>query len=148
MKTYKDIAQISKNGGGVGVYLSRIRPSNALIRNVSSANNICLWNKIISDIAVACNQLGSRAGAITVAVDIWYKDLLDFIQLKTEVGDLRFKAFNLFPQVVVSDIFMKRLKEDKEWYLLDHTEVLSKLKIDILVPKVLEDNFNLRSCKI
>lgn len=143
MKTYKDIAQISKNGGGVGVYLSRIRPSNALIRNVSSANNICLWNKIISDIAVACNQLGSRAGAITVAVDIWYKDLLDFIQLKTEVGDLRFKAFNLFPQVVVSDIFMKRLKEDKEWYLLDHTEVLSKLKIDILVPKVLENNFNL-----
>lgn len=87
--------------------------------------------------------LSHNSGAITVAVDIWYKDLLDFIQLKTEVGDLRFKAFNLFPQVVVNDIFMKRLKEDKEWYLLDHTEVLSKLKLDILVPKVLENNFNL-----
>ena len=47
---------ISKNGGGVGVYLGRIRPSNSLVKNYAGANVINVWVKIIDDMAPAWNQ--------------------------------------------------------------------------------------------
>lgn len=54
--TLKNIAMISKNGGGVGVYLGRIRPSNSLVKNYAGANVINVWVKIIDDMAPAWNQ--------------------------------------------------------------------------------------------
>lgn len=63
--------------------------------------------------------------------------------MKTEVGELRLKCFDIFPQVIVNNIFIKRLEEDKDWYLLDHTEILKKLNIDILIPGELEKHFDI-----
>lgn len=118
------VAQISKNGGGVGLNLSRIRANGSEIKGVPNASGgIIPWIKIINDTAVAVNQLGKRAGAVTVAIDIWHLDLLDFLELQTETGDQRKKAYDIFPQVVVSDLFMKRVKERSNWTLFDPLEV-------------------------
>lgn len=142
-KAFSDAGRISKEGGGLGIYLSNIRPSQSMHRGRPVANNITKWVKIFNDIAVAVNQSGIRAGAFTVAVDVWYKDLMEFIEVKTEVGELRDKSFDIFPQVVVNDIFIQKVKEDGDWYLLDQTEVKKKLNIDILIPKELEKNFKI-----
>jgi len=126
------IAQISKNGGGVGINLSRIRGKEAEIRNTPGASGgVIPWIKIINDTAVAVNQLGKRAGAVTVALDIWHRDIDDFLELQTENGDQRKKAYDIFPQVVIPDLFMERVKEDKEWTLFDPNEIRLKYKIEI-----------------
>lgn len=118
------VAQISKNGGGVGLNLSRIRAAGSEIKGVPNASGgIIPWIKIINDTAVAVNQLGKRAGAVTVAVDIWHLDLPDFLELQTETGDQRKKAYDVFPQVVVSDLFMKRVDQRAQWTLFDPLEV-------------------------
>jgi len=118
------VAQISKNGGGVGLNLSRIRSTGSEIQGVPNASGgIIPWIKIINDTAVAVNQLGKRAGAVTVAIDIWHLDLLDFLELQTETGDQRKKAYDVFPQIVVPDLFMERVRERGEWTLFDPHEV-------------------------
>lgn len=118
------VAQISKNGGGVGLNLSRIRSAGSEIQGVPNASGgIIPWIKILNDTAVAVNQLGKRAGAVTVAVDIWHMDILDFLELQTETGDQRKKAYDVFPQVVVSDLFMRRVHERGNWTLFDPHEV-------------------------
>ncbi len=43
--------------------------------------------------------------------------------MQTENGDVRRKAYDVFPQVIVSDLFMKSVEENKEWYLLCPYEV-------------------------
>jgi len=121
------VAQISKNGGGVGLNLSRIRATGSEIQGVPNASGgILPWIKILNDTAVAVNQLGKRAGALTAAVDIWHLDLPDFLEMQTETGDQRKKAYDIFPQVVVPDLFMKRVDERGDWTLFDPHEVFLK----------------------
>lgn len=54
---------------------------------------------MINDTAIAVNQLGSRLGAISVTLYIWHLDIYDFLDLQTETGDIRSKAFDIFPAV-------------------------------------------------
>ncbi len=127
MYTANQVAQISKRAGGVGVNLSRIRAQGSWIKKVFGASGgVVPWVKILNDVAVAVNQEGKRAGAVTVALDVWHLDIFDFLELKTENGDLRRKAFDIFPQVVIPDLFMKRVKENKDWLLVDPYEVERK----------------------
>lgn len=120
----ENMAQISKYGGGVGVYLGNIRARGASIRGVKgSSGGVNPWIKVINDTAVAVNQLGARLGAISVTLDMWHADIYDFLDLQTETGDIRSKAFDVFPAVSVPDIFMKRVDEDGDWTLFDPYEI-------------------------
>jgi ribonucleoside-diphosphate reductase alpha chain len=120
----ENMAQISKYGGGVGVYLGNIRARGAQIRGVKGASGgINPWIKVVNDTAVAVNQLGARLGAISVTLDIWHADIYDFLDLQTETGDIRSKAFDVFPAVSVPDIFMKRVEADADWTLFDPYEI-------------------------
>ncbi len=132
----ENMAQISKFGGGVGVYLGNIRSRGSSIRGVKGmSGGVNPWVKVINDTAVAVNQLGSRLGAISVTLDIWHLDIYDFLDLQTETGDIRSKAFDIFPAVSIPDIFMKRLKDDQDITLFDPHEV------EKLYGKRLQDTF-------
>ena len=140
--TFRNIATISKNGGGVGVYLGRLRPSNALVKGNPGANVINVWAKIIDDMAPAWNQCGVRSGAITVSVDVFHKDIESFIEMKTESGgDVRQKCFNIYPQVIVNQKFIEAVKNDDVFPLLDRTSVIDVLNIDICDLKQFNDNY-------
>jgi len=133
----ENMAQISKFGGGVGVYLGNIRSRGSSIRGVKGmSGGVNPWVKVINDTAVAVNQLGSRLGAISVTLDIWHLDIYDFLDLQTETGDIRAKAFDIFPAVSIPDLFMKRLKEDADITLFDPHE------IEKLYGKRLQDTFD------
>ena len=132
----ENIAQISKFGGGVGVYLGNIRARGSFIRNVAGmSGGVNPWVKVINDTAIAVNQLGSRLGAISVTLDIWHLDIYDFLDLQTETGDIRSKAFDIFPAISIPDLFMKRLQNDEEITLFDPYEV------NKLYGKALQDQF-------
>lgn len=120
----ENMAQISKFGGGIGVYLGHIRSQGAMIRGVlGTSGGVNPWVKVINDTANAVNQLGARAGAISVTLDVWHRDIYDFLDLQTETGDIRSKAFDIFPAISVPDIFMKRLQSGEDWTLFDPHEV-------------------------
>jgi len=122
-KTYADMAYISQEGGGIGWYWGKVRPSDSYSRNVPKANKINKWLKIVNDIAVAVNQRGARVGAITPALDWWHMDIIDFCEIKSELnGDLRDKCFDIFPQIVVDDYFIEKVYNKENVYLFDQYE--------------------------
>jgi ribonucleoside-diphosphate reductase alpha chain len=134
------VARISKNGGGVGVYLSHVRATGAEIKGTPNASGgVIPWVRILNDTAVAVNQLGKRAGAVTVALDIWHLDIESFLELQTENGDQRKKAYDVFPQLVITDLFMKRVEQRGKWTLFDPHEVL--LKTGIKLPELWGEDF-------
>jgi ribonucleoside-diphosphate reductase alpha chain len=133
----ENMAQISKFGGGVGVYLGNIRSRGGSIRGVKGmSGGVNPWIKVINDTAVAVNQLGSRLGAISVTLDFWHLDIYDFLDLQTETGDIRSKAFDIFPAVSVPDLFMRRLRDGQSWTLFDPHEIKK------LYGKSLQDHFD------
>lgn len=126
------IAKISKSGGGVGLNISRIRAKDSMVNGYYNASGgVVPWIKIVNDTAVAVNQQGRRAGAVTAALDSWHLDIELFLELQTENGDQRGKAYDIYPQVVLSDLFMKRVEENLEWTLVDPYEVRKKYGVEL-----------------
>ncbi len=126
------IAKISKNGGGVGLNISRIRGKNSMVNGYFNASGgVIPWVKIVNDTAVAVNQQGRRAGAVTVALDSWHIDIENFLELQTENGDQRGKAYDIYPQVVLSDLFMRRVENDLTWNLFDPYEVRKNYDLEL-----------------
>jgi len=133
----ENMAQISKFWGGIWVYLWNIRSSGWTIRWVKwTAGWVNPWIKVINDTAVAVNQLGARAWAISITLDVWHKDIYNFLDLQTETWDIRKKSFDVFPAVSFPDLFMKRVKENWIWTLFDPKEVYD------ITWKKLQDHFN------
>ena len=126
------VAKISKNGGGLGIYLGKIRAKGSKVNGFdNAAGTIVQWVKILNDILVAVNQGGKRAGAGTVALPIWHNDIFDFLDMQTEHGDLRLKAFDVFPQIVIPDLFYERDKAGLPWVTFCPYEVKQKLGIEM-----------------
>ena len=75
--------------------------------------------------------MGRRAGAITVSLDVWHLDVPEFLEMQTESGDQRRKAYDIFPQLVIPDEFMRRVMAKEEWTLVDPFEVRTKLGIEL-----------------
>ncbi len=80
---------------------------------------------------MAVNQQGRRAGAVTVALDSWHLDIESFLELQTENGDQRGKAYDIYPQVVLSDIFMERVDKNLDWTLFDPYEIRQKYEVEL-----------------
>lgn len=131
----KNAAMISKYGGGLGIDMSKIRAKGAQVDIMPNASKgVTSWSKIFNDVAVAVDQGGRRAGAFTIHVPIWHKDIEDFIEIQSENGDFRKKAFDIFPQVGMYDIFMREVeKEDGgTWHTFCPYEVKKVLNLDLV----------------
>lgn len=132
----ENMAQISKFGGWIWVYLWNIRSRWGSIRWVNWASGwVNPWIKVINDTAVAVNQLWARAWAISVTLDMWHRDIYDFLDLQTETWDIRRKAFDIFPAVSIPDLFIKRVENNESWTLFDPKEVKD------VTWRVLQDHF-------
>ncbi len=121
-------AEVSKLGGGMGMYFGKVRSRGGKIRGFEGVSGgVIRWIRVVNDTAVAVDQLGMRQGAVAVYLDAWHKDLPEFLQLRTNNGDDRMKAHDIFPAVCYPDLFWKMAKEDlnQEWYLMDPHDILT-----------------------
>lgn len=132
MRTMSDAAQISKSGGGVGVYMGFIRAHGSEVRGrKNSAGSVVNWIKILNDIGVAVDQGGKRAGAIKVSLPSWHNDIDKFLDMQLEHGDHRARAYDVFPNMICHDIFMDRVKNGGKWVTFCPHEVKQKLGLDV-----------------
>lgn len=125
-RSIDNFAQISKFGGGMGLYFGKVRAIGSSIRGFEgTAGGVIRWIRLANDTAVAVDQLGMRQGALAVYLDIWHKDIPEFLQLRTNNGDDRMKAHDIFPAVSYPDLFWKTAKEaiDSDWYLMCPHEI-------------------------
>lgn len=125
-RSLDSFAKVSKWGGGMGLYFGKVRATGAAIRGFEgAAGGVIRWIRLVNDTAVAVDQLGVRQGACAVYLDAWHKDLPEFLQLRTNNGDDRMKAHDIFPAVCYPDLFWKLAKEnlDAPWFLMDPHEI-------------------------
>lgn len=125
-RSITNFAQVSKHGGGMGLYFGKVRAMGSDIRGYKGvAGGVARWIKLANDTAVAVDQLGVRQGACAVYLDIWHKDILEFLQLKTNNGDDRMKAHDIFPGICVPNYFWEMAKDkiNDNWYMMDPHEI-------------------------
>ena len=137
-RSVTNFAEVSKHGGGMGLYFGKVRANGSDIRGFEGvAGGVIRWIRLANDTAVAVDQLGVRQGAVAVYLDIWHKDIPEFLGLRTNNGDDRMKAHDVFPGVCVPDLFWKLTRDDinADWHMFDPHEVEKKYG------KALEDTY-------
>ncbi len=120
-RSVDNFAQVSKFGGGMGLYFGKVRARGSAIRGFEgAAGGVIRWIRLANDTAVAVDQLGVRQGAVAVYLDVWHRDLPEFLALRTNNGDDRQKARDVFPAVCYPDYFWQQARDNIEgdWYMM------------------------------
>ena len=67
-RSIDNFAQVSKFGGGMGLYFGKVRAAGGRIRGFKgAAGGVVRWMKLVNDTAVAVDQLGVRQGAVAIS---------------------------------------------------------------------------------
>ncbi|APV43708.1 ribonucleoside-diphosphate reductase alpha chain [Dehalogenimonas formicexedens] len=112
----KNTAVIHKNGGGLGFDLSGIRPKGSMAGNhADAAGGPVALVHVLSAAADYIRQGGIRRGCNSVVLSVDHPDILDFITAKSDPNSLT----NFYNSVSVTDDFMKRVKENSAYPLVD-----------------------------
>jgi ribonucleoside-diphosphate reductase subunit M1 len=121
--TWNSCAQISKWAGGIGLHVSNIRGKNSIIKSTSGkSNGLVPFLKVFNDIARWIDQGGKRPGSIAIYLEPHHPDIEDFLNLRKNFGEENLRARDLFIALWISDLFMKQVEKDGDWYLLSDDE--------------------------
>jgi len=117
--TLKQCALISKSAGGIGVAISNIRAQGSYIRGTNGySNGLVPMLRNFNETARYVDQGGGkRKGSFAMYLEPWHADIFDFLELRKNHGKEEQRARDLFYGLWIPDLFMKRVKEDKEWTL-------------------------------
>jgi len=86
----KEVAQLSKNGGGVGVYFGDVRPAGAPISGGGKSTGIVPWARQYDLCASVVSQGGVRRGSFAIYLPISHPDVPELLRAKDHAkGDPR-----------------------------------------------------------
>lgn len=110
-----DAARLSKDGGGVALYFSKVRALGSPIKGFEGkSSGTTPWIKMFNQTAITVDQLGQRKGAFAIYMCLDHKDIMKFLELGLNNGDEADRAREIFTGVAVPDLFMKKLDEVDE----------------------------------
>lgn len=109
-KKAHEIAVLSKNGAGVGVYVGDIRGRGAPIKGNGKSEGIVPWCKLYDTTTTVVSQGSVRRGAVAVYLDIDHVDIEEFLAIRRPTGDVNRRCLNIHHAVCLSDDFMKRVE--------------------------------------
>ena len=118
--TLKECAQISKWSGGIGLHISNIRANGTPIKGTNGvADGIVPMLRVFNNTARYVNQGGGkRKGSFAVYLEPWHADIMEFLQLRLNQGDEEARCRDLFTALWIPDLFMQKVEEDGDWYLM------------------------------
>ncbi|MEQ9263297.1 MAG: ribonucleoside-diphosphate reductase subunit alpha [Owenweeksia sp.] len=122
--TLKQCSKISQSAGGIGLSIHNVRATGSYIRGTNgTSNGIVPMLRVFNDTARYVDQGGGkRKGSFAIYIEPWHADIFDFLDLKKNHGKEEMRARDLFYALWIPDLFMKRVKEDGEWTLMDPNE--------------------------
>ena len=124
-KVYGDNAMLSKWAGGIGTCWSKLRGMGGEIKAAGiTSQGVIPFLKIANDVTVAINRSGRRRGATCVYMENWHVDFEDFLELRKNTGDERRRTHDMNTAAWISDLFMKRVREDGPWTLFSPDEAV------------------------
>lgn len=121
---YKEVARLSKHGGGIGIAFHRVRSAGSLIRGTNGlSNGIVPWLKTLDSSVSAVNQGGRRKGACCIYLEPWHGDIEAFLDCRENTGDEARRTYNLNLANWINDLFMERVQSGSDWSLFDPKDV-------------------------
>ena len=147
--------QLSKVGGGVSINLSKIRAKGESIKNIENATKgVVGVMKLLDHAFRYADQMGQRQGSGSVYLNIFHKDIDDFLETKKISADEDVRVKTLSIGVVIPDKFIELAREDKDMYVFypysvykEYGQHFDEMNMDEMYDQ-LADNPNIRKDKV
>ena len=116
--TLHECASISKWAGGIGLHIHNVRSTGSHIRGTNGiSNGLIPMLGVFNKAARYVDQGGKRNGSFAIYLEPHHPDIEEFLELKKNHGDEESKCRDLFYALWLSDLFMERVINNKEWSL-------------------------------
>lgn len=123
-KAYRDNALLSKWSGGIGNDWTPVRALGSHIKGTNGqSQGIVPFLKVANDTAIAVNQGGKRKGAVCAYLEVWHRDVEEFLDLRKNTGDDRRRTHDMHTALWIPDLFMQRVAADGDWTLFSPSDV-------------------------
>lgn len=119
-ETVRQVGMLNKHSGGVGLPATKLRAKDSIIKSIQGkSSGMIPFLKIVDETITAVSQGGRRRGSALASLEPWHLDVFDFIRTKRKWGDDSQRFKNLKIAIFLNDEFMRRVKENGDWYLFD-----------------------------
>ena len=102
-----ELAMLTKNGAGVGIYLGDVRGRGAAIKGNGKSEGIIPWAKLYDTTISSVSQGSTRRGAGAVYLPIEHLDVEEFLHIRRPTGDINRRCLNLNHGVTLTDEWMQ-----------------------------------------
>jgi len=118
--TLKQCAMISKNAGGIGISIHKVRSTGSYIRGTNgTSNGLVPMLRVYNNTARYVDQGGGkRKGSFAMYLEPWHADVFEFLELRKNHGAEEDRARDLFYALWIPDLFMQRVKTNGDWSLM------------------------------
>ncbi|MDI1288251.1 MAG: adenosylcobalamin-dependent ribonucleoside-diphosphate reductase [Reyranella sp.] len=135
----REAALTMQQGGGIGHDFSTLRPQGAPVKGVGADASgplsfMDVWDAMCRTIMSA----GSRRGAMMATLRCDHPDIEAFVDAKRDPTRLR--MFNV--SVLVTDAFMKAVKDDADWNLVFGGKVFRTIKAKALWERIMRATYD------
>ena len=135
----REAALTMQQGGGIGHDFSTLRPQGAPVKGVGADASgplsfMDVWDSMCRTIMSA----GSRRGAMMATLRCDHPDIEAFVDAKRDPRRLR--MFNV--SVLVTDAFMKAVKDDADWDLVFGGKVFRTLRARALWERIMRATYD------
>ncbi|MDP1964498.1 MAG: adenosylcobalamin-dependent ribonucleoside-diphosphate reductase, partial [Reyranella sp.] len=135
----REAALTMQQGGGIGHDFSTLRPQGAPVKGVGADASgplsfMDVWDAMCRTIMSA----GSRRGAMMATLRCDHPDIEAFVDAKRDPARLR--MFNV--SVLVTDAFMKAVKDDADWNLVFGGKIFRTVKAKALWERIMRATYD------
>ena len=113
-KSLQDMMIIFKQGGGVGMNFSELRPQNAELSSGGTSSGVVSFMKLYDVATEVVKQGGFRRGALMGVLNFEHAEIIEFIRSKLSK---QLTNFNI--SVLVSDKFMEKVEKNESIDLIN-----------------------------
>lgn len=111
MDHLKELAILSKYGGGCGSSLDNLRPAGSSISRGGTSSGIIPFYKMIESVVEGVKQGATRRGAVANYLNMKHPEAKDFINIRSQTGDLSRRCLSVafHNAITIDDDTMNRV---------------------------------------
>jgi ribonucleoside-diphosphate reductase alpha chain len=116
--TWNENVWLAARGGGIGTYWGNVRGIGEKVGLNGHTSGVIPFVNVMDSLTLAISQGSLRRGSAAVYLDINHPEIEEFLEIRKPTGDFNRKALNLHHGVLITDDFMRAVRENAAYPLV------------------------------
>jgi ribonucleoside-diphosphate reductase alpha chain len=117
VNTWNENVWLASRGGGIGTYWGSVRGIGEPVGLNGKTSGIIPFVRVMDSLTLAISQGSLRRGSAACYLDISHPEIEEFLEIRKPSGDFNRKALNLHHGVLITDEFMRAVRDGSEFHL-------------------------------